>query len=293
MRSSQYLKSVPEGPELRRSTDWLGKLLVGKHLRSVGVHLHDGGGGRYANEPPIGMHELNEALKTRSMRIEEVNCKGKFMWWCFRPGWTMWCTYGMSGQWTTQRPDKHCALTAWIDDGNGSGLLALNFRDPRHFGTLKFIHEPGGEQTQKKLDGLGPDMLNDPPDVEQFKKRLARRAKKTLAEALMDQSVVSGVGNYIKAEALYLAELSPHRIVNETSDAELERLRQQITNVMRASYNTGGATFSTYRNPDGSRGSAQRRFVVYGNRTDPMGNPVVKEATLDGRTTHWVPAVQR
>jgi formamidopyrimidine-DNA glycosylase len=74
---------------------------------------------------------------------------------------------------------------------------------------------------------------------------------------------------------------------------EIERLRTQIINVMKASYNNSGATFRTYRNPDGTEGGMQRRFVVYGNQTDPLGNPVVKEETKDGRTTHWVPTVQR
>lgn len=109
----------------------------------------------------------------------------------------------------------------------------------------------------------------------------------------MDQSVISGVGNYVKAEALYLAELSPHRTVGSLTLAETDVLHQQIINVMKAAYNTGGATFSTYRNPDGSRGNAQQRFVVYGNKVDPLGNPVIKEETRDGRTTHWCPTIQK
>lgn len=284
---------MPEGPEVKRSADYLSKLLVGQRLRSVGVHTHGGGGGRYAKAPPEGMAELLAVLKDTSLPIEEVSCKGKFMYWTFRPGWTMWCTYGMSGQWTTQKPDKHTALTMWTDRSDGTGLLAINFRDPRHFGTVKFLHEPGGELTQAKLDSLGPDMLGDPPDERQFRVALNRRNQKTLAEVMMDQGVISGVGNYIKAEALYLAELSPHRVVCDLSSIEIERLRTQIINVMKASYNTGGATISTYRNVDGTKGGAQRRFAVYGNQTDPIGNSVVKEETKDGRTTHWVPAIQK
>lgn len=123
--------------------------------------------------------------------------------------------------------------------------------------------------------------------------RLLKHPNKTLAEVLMNQSVISGVGNYVKAEALYLAELSPNRTVSNLKMVEMERLRKQIVNVMNAPYKTGGATFNTYHNPDGSKGEAQRRFAVYGNKVDPLGNPVIREETRDGRTTHWVPAIQR
>jgi DNA-formamidopyrimidine glycosylase len=242
-------------------------------------------GGRYKASVLPGLSVFTAALGRGPFTVGEVNCKGKFMWWCLTPCWTLWCTYGMSGQWSTQQ-DKHCAVSVGYVDG------AVYFNDPRHFGTLRFVCDPDGERTQAKLDSLGPDMLSDPPDDDLFLKRIWGKPDRTIAEALMDQSCVSGVGNYIKAESLYLAELSPHRRCGDLKPSELTRLRQQITNVMKASYNTGGATISTYRNPDGSKGQAQRRFVVYGNSHDPMGNPVVKEATKDGRTTHWCPTVQ-
>lgn len=287
---------MPEGPELKRSADHLRKLLVGKHLRSAGVNHNHGGsnGGRYASKDPDGMAELNASFKgTSGPRIDAITCKGKFMLWSLGDGWQVWCTYGMSGQWTLQRPDKHTALTLWVDDGNGQGLLAINFRDPRHFGTVKFVHDPDGTKVKKKLASLGPDMLSDPPDAAAFQLRLNRRASKTIGEVLMDQSVISGVGNYIRAEGLYLAELSPFRLVSDLQPNEVSRLRDQLVNVMKASYATGGATISTYRNVDGTKGGAQRRFAVYGNKTDPMGNPVVKQKTDDGRTIHWCPDVQR
>jgi formamidopyrimidine-DNA glycosylase len=288
---------MPEGPEVKRSADFLSKLLVGKRLGSIHAI-----GGRYKSNPPEGMYKFLDFMQERrSIRdghllIEEVSCKGKFMYWSFRPGWTMWCTYGMSGQWSTKRDEKHCSIEL-EHRVNQSGILGgegfVYFNDPRHFGTIKFLHDPDGIKTQKKLDSLGPDMLSDPPSPEQFAKCLGKKPKRTLAETLMDQSCVAGVGNYIKAESLYLSELSPHRRVSSLSGIEVERLRQQIINVMKASYNTGGATISTYRNVDGAEGKAQNRFVVYGNKTDPMGNPVIKEETKDGRTTHWCPSIQK
>lgn len=238
-----------------------------------------------------------QAVGCNNTFIESIDVKGKFMHWRFTGGWSMWCTYGMSGGWSTQRDPKHCA--AELYHRHPSGLVledcvpGVYFNDARHFGTLKFVHDPTGELTQKKLATLGPDMLNDPPDTQAFCKALLRKADRTLAEVLMDQSVVSGVGNYVKAESLYAAALSPHRKVIDLDPLEMERLRKHIVLVMRAAYESGGATIATYRQADGAEGHAQRRFAVYGHAADPLGNPVTNEATLDGRTTWWSPAIQR
>jgi DNA-formamidopyrimidine glycosylase len=279
-------------------------LLVGKCILNAFV----GKSGRYVDSVPAGFSEFIGELRGRgACRVTEVGCKGKFMWWTLgfsraeprqnEDPWHLWITYGMSGQWSSKET-KHSGFGIYYND-TGSPLnpdndfvqpSVLYFNDSRHFGTLKFVHS--NELHQKKLVTLGPDMLSDPPTWQEFMGRILKRPKRTLAEALMDQGTVSGVGNYVKAEALYLSELSPHRACDSLSMAECERLRKQITNVMRASYNTGGATIRTYRNVDGTEGGMQRRFAVYGNQTDPMGNPVVKEETKDGRTTHWCPTVQ-
>jgi formamidopyrimidine-DNA glycosylase len=285
-------ETIPEGPELRRSADQLSQILVGKHL----INAFVGKSGRYVDDEPVGYECFLEDLTRSPMKVVEVNCKGKFMWWTLKQGdttWYMWCTYGMSGQWSRQET-KHSAFEVYFNDGDPrSPFESLHFNDPRHFGTLRFVNSDR-DQTNK-LKSLGPDMLSAPPDDATFADRFSTRTikKKTVAEAMMNQSVISGVGNYVKAEALYLSELSPHRLVGSLSTVELQRLRQQIINVLRASYVSGGSTFSTYSNPDGTPGKGTHRFVVYGNDVDPLGNTVIREETLDGRTTHWVREVQK
>ena len=279
---------MPEGPELARSRDHLRGILCGAELTKFEAY-----GGRYAKRQPDGLRELRDVMERNTVVVGDVNVKGKFMWWTLRPDmtcetWYLFCTYGMSGMWTTIPLDKHTTAIASV-----RGIFShatVQFHDPRHFGTLKFVR--GKEALDRKLATLGPDMLNAPPNEEPFREALLRKGHKTLAEVLMDQSVVSGVGNYVKAEALYLARLSPHRRPDELITAEISRLRRAIIDVMKASYESGGATFATYFQGDGRPGQATSRFVVYGNRTDPLGNPVVREETKDGRTTHWVPAVQ-
>lgn len=281
---------MPEGPELSKSRDILNDRLVNRRIFDVGVL-----GGRYQKAPPHGMLDFQRSLVNNCDTgvIRSVNVKGKFMYWALTGDWYLWCTYGMSGAWQLER-GKHAAVAVW-HRSTRVGVMedcipAMYFNDPRHFGTLKFVK--GKEALDRKLATLGPDMLNDPPSTIEFGARLNRRIDRTIAEALMDQSVVSGVGNYVKAEALYAAKLSPHRTVRSLTGPDREVLRTAIIDVMKASYELGGATISTYQNVDGSSGRMGLQFKVYDQKIDPFGDPVAKEITLDKRTTHWCPKVQ-
>jgi formamidopyrimidine-DNA glycosylase len=274
---------MPEGPELRHSRDRL-RSFCGLAVSS----FRCGASGRYAKSPPEG----HPWIRQERGIIKSIDVHGKFMWWTVNffetlGDWFLFVHYGMSGQWASQE-SKH---TAYAMDVHGPNPGVLAFNDPRHFGNIKWTDDP--DVLKKKLASLGPDMLGDPPDVQAFTASMMRKKKKTLAEALMDQSVTSGVGNYIKAESLYLACLSPHRIVGSLSSDEMSALRLAVINVMQMSYTSGGATIATYRSPDGKSGEAQRRFNVYSHSKTPSGDVVVSETTLDGRTTWWCPAVQK
>lgn len=188
--------------------------------------------GRYTMSPPDGFKEfLGEIQGRGAPLITEVSCKGKFMWWKFEFGsnqlelmparepWYLWITYGMSGQWNDDE-SPYTAFGIYYGDtltpeGNFTQPPGLYFNDIRHFGTLKFVNS--AKAHTKKLASLGPDMLTAPPLWRAFMSQLLKKPDVTLAEVLMNQSVISGVGNYVKAEALYLAELSPHRRVDSLS----------------------------------------------------------------------------
>jgi formamidopyrimidine-DNA glycosylase len=108
----------------------------------------------------------------------------------------------------------------------------------------------------------------------------------------MDQTVVSGVGNYLKSECLYFAGISPHRICSSISDQELSQLNDTIKAVIRQSYKTGGATIYTFQNFEGEKGQYTSRFAVYNQENDPQGREVQSFTSPEGRTTFWVPEAQ-
>jgi formamidopyrimidine-DNA glycosylase len=118
------------------------------------------------------------------------------------------------------------------------------------------------------------------------------KTSKSIAEVLMDQGIFSGVGNYIRAEALYLCKLSPWRQANKLSQDEIKALCQACMDVMQESYQHQGATIHTYKTVYGEEGKYSTLFKVYGQKQDPEGRKIIKQATPDKRTIHWCPEIQ-
>ena len=265
---------MPEGPETLRYTNYLRRAMEGNILTNVNIVS-----GRYTKKPIQGLEYIQFPE-----RVYSVDCKGKFIYAVLNSGTCMFSTLGMSGGWY-YKPTKHNRVVLEFAEGQAY------FNDVRNFGTLKFV--PNVDELNKKLSSLGPDMLSSHVSDSLFEERLLRKNKKTIVEALMDQSVISGVGNYIKSDSLWLAKISPFRIVETLSQKEIRNLKNSIINVMQTSYNMKGATILSYKNPDGSDGDYGSRFVVYNSKRDPLNNDVIKVLTPDGRSTYWVPEVQR
>lgn len=279
---------MPEGPELKISSELIRPLVLNKTL----IDLVFTNNGRYSSEAPVGYSGFfKESIMSLAV-VTDVKTKGKFMWWEFSNGWKMFVTYGMTGQFSPQRGKHPAYYLQLASNPNPSHTIdTIYYNDPRHFGTVKFSNDP--KEFQEKLDSLGWDPFTGFSD-DNFKFiKSSIDNSKSLAQLLMDQSIFCGVGNYIKSEALYLAKLSPKRSGNSLSDQEIYELCHSIMEVMETSYQHQGATISTYATPYGDEGKYSTFFRVYGNKTDPLGNKVIKETLADKRTTHWVPTIQR
>lgn len=280
---------MPEGPEVRRLVDQIRSEVVG--LKIVKAQILSG---RYTKTVPTGWTKF---ISYNPYIIEDVKCKGKFIWFELKSAdgtpHFIWNTLGMSGGWSyhpEESSHKHARLRLSLNSGR-----FLDFVDMRNFGTLHFYSDLDGlVATQKKLKSIGRDFLQEEISDNSFKTNMLFHAShKTVPEALMNQKIFSGVGNYLKAEAMYLAKISPHRKVGSLSDEEFSRLNQAIHSLIRESYESGGSTLQTYKDLYGNSGNFSSRFAVYKQKKDPQGNPVAKLKTKDGRTTYWVPAIQK
>ena len=265
---------MPEGAEVKLVGESLAQMVGIRRCLSIQPIS-----GRYCKKPITGI-EMFEPTK-----VVGVGVKGKLIFWILENDQFLLNTLGMTGHWTLDSSNKHNRVKFNFDSG-----APVFFSDIRNFGTLKVI------RTKKafldKLNSLGPDMLSEDVSSERFNAALDVKQHWTVTKAIMDQSVICGVGNYVKAEALYRARLSPHRLVGSLSTEDMKNLKEAIENVLKESYERQGASIRNYRAPEGDAKAADF-FQVYGRKTDPYGHEVVKEDAGDGRSTHWVPQIQR
>lgn len=271
---------MPEGPECAAAAQSINEYMAGKSLVNVVVLS-----GRYTKKPPAGLAEFKESLP---QNVRSWTSKGKFIYGALDNDKFIWCTLGMSGYWSFAEK-KHSRVRFDFSDNT-----SIWYTDTRNFGTLKFNMTL--DETNNKCLSLGPDPLTHDIPIDVFRKNLYTKnskGKKTICEALMNQKTVSGVGNYIKAEVLWLSKISPLRKVEDLSEKEIDTLRKNIESVIRVSYSHGGATIKSFYGADGSEGTYSSRFLVYNQERDPYNNQVVKTKTPDGRTTHWVPEIQK
>jgi len=267
---------MPEGPEIRRMADQLGPLLLGKQLTGVEVLS-----GRYVR------HADTFKAPTLPAKVIGVAATGKLLCWTFEGDQYLMASMAMTGRWTNST-DPYNRVKFTFSDSS-----VLYFNDIRNFGTVSFGN---GQEVSKRVNALGLDLLGQ--DGIRYRAQnqdfldYCKGFKGLIGELLLNQGFLAGVGNYIRAEALYRAKLSPHRLLASLSDTELTTLRDAVIDVMSESYKAGGATILTYRGIDGGLGLFTGQFQVYGRKVDPLGNSVTREIDRSKRAIWWVPAVQ-
>ena len=262
-RKKKIDKPPPEGAEVKLIGEKLAKLVGIRKLTKV-VPLS----GRYIKKPIDGLVDMEPHLPSS---VIGVGVKGKLVFWILDNDHFLLNTLAMTGTWSSQF-NTHARVRFDFDTGS-----PVYFVDTRNFGSLKFIY--GRNRFKAKLNQLGPDMLSDNVTYSQFAERLDTKAHWPICKALMNQGVVSGVGNYVKAESLYRAKISPHQLVGSLNGAEMNDLMREIQSVLKESYEAA----------DQPRAD---RLLIYNKKVDPLGNEVIREMTPDGRKTHWVPAIQ-
>jgi formamidopyrimidine-DNA glycosylase len=182
-----------------------------------------------------------------------------------------------------------------------SSGATVTFNDPRRFGSMKLVARDKLE-TEPLLQWLGPEPLGNAFDAAMLAH--ACKGKKTsLKAALLDQSVVAGLGNIYVCEALHRALLSPKRMASTIADRKgeanerAERLVDSIKMVLNAAIKDGGSSLRDHRLTDGDLGMFQHNFRVYDREGEPCRTPgcpgTVKRIVQNGRSTFYCPVCQK
>ena len=173
----------------------------------------------------------------------------------------------------------------------------LYFYDQLSFGTIKVYH--GLENLRRKLDKIGVDIMDPSTSSAEFieKIRGVKNTKRAIGNILLDQKVVAGAGNYLRADSLWHARISPFREVESLTDGELARIYASLRLLVWGAYSYGlGVKLGIIREGQRVPDDFGRDFFVYMEDRDVYGAPVKKEKLYEGaqiRYIHWVPERQK
>lgn len=190
-------------------------------------------------------------------------------------------------------PEAHEHLVLATEHG-----WRVGFVDPRRFGSVDLV-ATAEEDRHRLLRGLGPEPLDDAFTAAVLSAALAGKLT-PIKTALLDQSVVAGLGNIYVCEALYRAGVSPRRLAHSVAGARAARLVPAIKAVLAESIGAGGSSLRDYVRADGELGRFQDRFAVYGREHEPCpdcpGVPPcqgIGRIVQAGRSTFFCPRRQR
>ena len=199
----------------------------------------------------------------------------------------------MTGQflWLEQprEPCSHTRVRLW----SGSGQ-ELRFVDTRSFGQMWWV--PPGQPPEAVITGLqklGPEPFSDGFSPTYLAKRLTG-SNRPIKSALLDQSLVAGVGNIYADESLFLSGIAPSTASGRIGLARLETLHAALVEVLHTSIGAGGTTFSDFRDLSGTNGNYGNAAWVYRRGGEPcrVCGTTIRRDRLGGRSSHWCPHCQ-
>ena len=184
--------------------------------------------------------------------------------------------------------DKHTHVIFHFTDGS-----QLNYHDVRKFGRMTLV-DKDQSAAYKGIMQLGPEPKPELFLLEAFEQGL-KRSKKAIKPLLLDQKLVTGLGNIYVDEALWQAKIHPEQPADSLMPTEVDVLHEAIIDVLERAVEAGGTTIRTYLNALGEAGKFQMSLNVYGQTGNPCGRcgtPIVKIKVAQ-RGTHFCPQCQK
>ena len=283
---------MPELPEVETVMRGLAACLQNRVIRSASLRRDD-----LRWRVPAGF-----AKRLTGARVENFRRRGKYILMRLSGGDSVLLHLGMSGRMNISPdlpplaaaiPVLHEHLVLVTDQG-----MRVAFVDPRRFGSLDLVRTANEDQ-HRLLAGLGPEPLEPGFDGISLAASLAGR-RTPIKAALLDQSVVAGLGNIYVCEALFRARLSPQRVASSIAGARAVRLAAAIRQTLTEAVAAGGSSLRDYVQPSGELGYFQHAWKVYGRAGKPCelcpGVPEcggIERLVQSGRSTFFCGRLQK
>jgi formamidopyrimidine-DNA glycosylase len=278
---------VPELPEVETVRRGLERHVVGRTIDTVRV-LHP----RAVRRQPGGAAEFETALAGRS--LDSARRRGKYLWLSVGED-ALLAHLGMSGQLLAGEPERPLSphVRIWFTfSGEDPGGPDLRFTDQRTFGHMCLVRD--GAVLPAPIAHIAPDPFEPAFDPDALALRLHTR-RTGIKRALLDQSLISGVGNIYADEALWRARLHWARPTETLNGPQVSRLLAAVREVLGEALAVGGTSFDDmYVNVNGESGYFERSLAVYGREGLPCprcGTPVRRDPFMN-RSAYTCPHCQ-
>ena len=265
---------MPELPEVQTVVNTLQPHAAGQRIVRVELRRRD----------VLTPRGIDLSAKLSGHQIQSITRRGKRIVFLLDTGHRFYIHLGMSGQLTVHPPTAaalpHTHLVLRL-----SNTLHLRFRDPRRFGGIFWLGD------QPPADNMGPEPLT--LRTAQLEKLLSQ-SRRPIKSALLDQSLVAGLGNIYVDESLFAAGIHPLTLAADLSPDQIARLNRSIKTTLRRAIQLGGSSLRDYFDADGRPGGFQHRHRVYHRDRQPCirCKQIIEKITLAGRSTHFCPECQ-
>lgn len=287
---------MPELPEVETVRIGLSKLIVGKQITAV---THD-----WAKSFPNPPEDVKTFLV--GSKISAVKRRAKVLLIELDTKYSLVIHLKMTGQMVfvgkerfgaghpngsliNDLPDKSTRVSFDFSDDS-----KLYFNDQRKFGWVKLIPtlEVPNIDFMKKV---GPEPLSSDFTAKIFRERIKRRANTAVKRALLDQTVLAGVGNIYADESLWGAKIHPSTLVKNIGDNKLNTLFTELRYVLELAIVKGGSSNKNYVNAEGKKGSYMDFARVFRREKLPCPRcaTTIEKTRVAGRGTHTCPACQK
>ena len=252
---------MPELPEIETIKNELSPWIIGQSFTEVCIlddRIVANGSAEQLQRDLVGQ------------KVEGLSRRGKYLLLRLSSGTSLVMHLRMTGSLLLDCREDEPYIRAAFHLSNGHRLV---FRDPRRFGLIWLV-----DNADAVVGKLGPEPLDDAFGPATLRDKLVRRSIPVKA-ALLNQSIVAGIGNMYADEALFAAQIHPLRRAGDLSSEELKTLCNCIRNVLVAAIDCKGASVDTYLRPEGKPGTAHCEFKVAHRSGQPCpacGNTIVR-----------------
>lgn len=273
---------MPELPEVETVKESLKSKVIGRKI--IGVNIF------YSNvisSPSI------EEFKDRIINQKIINIKRRGKWLLFELDKDYLLSHlRMEGKYfirnSNEKTEKHEHISFILDNGE-----ELRYHDTRKFGRMYLINKEEVYNV-KPLSELGLEPWDDLLTTKYLADKFSKK-RLPIKTVLLDQSIITGIGNIYDDEILFMSNINPLTKANELSKKDLENIIKNTRIVLEKAIKLGGTTIKSYSTPDGHHGKFQNSLLVHGKVGEkcPVCNTDISKIKVGGRGTYYCKICQK